>query len=79
MRNEVILQKTAMIYVRWSNSTSKRKRNFKAYRKSNKELNILIEKKFQDFVKNKKKRERGKELQHFQEMQISFNEMSRAW
>ena len=39
--------------------------------KSNKELNALIEKKFQKFVKNKKRKKTEKELQHFQEMPIS--------
>ena len=49
----------------------RKKKNFKNYGKSNKELNALIEKKFHNFVKNKKRRKTEKELQHFQEMQIS--------
>ena len=54
------------------NKLKKRKeKNFKLYRKSNKEFNALIEKKFQKFVKNKKRRKTEEELQHFQEMQIS--------
>ena len=52
----------------------KKKKNFKIYGKSNKELNALIEKKFQKFVKHKKRRKTEKELQHFQEMQISDDE-----
>ena len=43
----------------------KKKKNFKTYKKSNKELNVLIEKKFQTFVTNKKRRKIEKELQHF--------------
>ena len=31
----------------------KKKKNFRNYRKSNKELNVLIDKKFEKFVKNK--------------------------
>ena len=50
---------------------SKKEKNFRNYGKSNKELNALVEKKFQKFVKNKKRRKTEKELQHFQEMQIS--------
>ena len=46
----------------------KKKKPFKNYGKSNKELNALIEKKFQKFVKNKKRRKTEKELQHFLEM-----------
>ena len=42
-------------------------KNFKSYGKNNKELNALIEKKIQKFVKNKKRRKTEKELQHFQE------------
>ena len=49
----------------------KKKKPFKNYGKSNKELNALIEKKFQKFVKNKKSRKTEKEHQYFQEMQIS--------
>ena len=39
-----------------------------------KELNLLIEKKCQKFVKNKKMRKTEEELQHVQEMQISDDE-----
>ena len=46
----------------------KKKKPFKKYGKSNKELNALIEKKIQKFVKYKKRRKTEKELQHFQEM-----------
>ena len=45
------------------------KKPFKNYLKKNKELNALIEKKFQKFVKRKTE----KELQHFQDMLISDN------
>ena len=49
----------------------KKKKPFKNYGMSNKELNALIERKFQKFVNNKKSRKMEKELQHIQEMQIS--------
>ena len=40
----------------------KKKKLFSTYGKSNKELNSIIEKKFQKFIKNKKQRKTGKEL-----------------
>ena len=43
----------------------KKKKNFRNYGKSDKELNALIEKKFQMYVKNKKRRETDKKVQHF--------------
>ena len=43
----------------------KKKKCFKTYRKRNKELNAIIEKKFQKFVKNKNKQKIEKDLQHF--------------
>ena len=43
-------------------------KSVKTYGKSNKEINALIEKRFQMFVKNKKRMKIEKELQHFQEM-----------
>ena len=46
----------------------RKKKNFMNHGKSNKQLNALIESKFQKFVKNKKRRKTEKELQHFQEM-----------
>ena len=52
----------------------KKKKPFKSYGKSNKEVNALIEKKSQIFVRNKKRRKIEKDLQHFQEMQNSDNE-----
>ena len=52
----------------------KKTKPFKSYGKSNKELNALIEKKFQILVTNKKRRKTEKELQHFQEMQIVDDE-----
>ena len=45
---------------------AEKKRTSKTYGRSNKEVNALIEKKFYQFVKNKKKREK--------EMQISDDE-----
>ena len=48
-----------------------KKKKIRNYGKSNKELNALIEKKYQKFIKNKKRKETEKELQHFQEIQIS--------
>ena len=56
----------------------KKKKPFKNYGKSNNELNALIDKKFQTFVKNKKRRKTEKELQHFQEMQISDDESKKS-
>ena len=47
------------------NKHKQKKKKIRNYRKSNKEFNALIEKKFQKLVKNKKTE---KELQHFQEM-----------
>ena len=38
----------------------RRKKSLKAYRKSSNELNALVEKKFQKFVKNKKRRKTEK-------------------
>ena len=77
--NAVILQTTTRIYVQWSiNINRKGKKTFKNYGKSNKELNALIEKKFQKFVKNKKRRKTEKELQHFQEMQILDDESKKS-
>ena len=52
----------------------KKKRPFKSYGKNNKKLNALIEKKFQKFVKNKRRSKTENELQHFQEMQHSDDE-----
>ena len=48
--------------------------NFLTYGKSNKELNALIEKKFQKFVKNKKRKKTEIQLEHFQEIPISDDE-----
>ena len=56
----------------------KNQKNFRNYGRINKELNALIEKKIQKFDKNNKRRETEKELQHFQEMQISDDESKRA-
>ena len=56
----------------------KKNKNFINYGKSNKELNALIERKFQKFVKSKKRRKTQKELQHFQEIQISDNESKKS-
>ena len=61
-----------------SKHKKRNKKSFNNYGKSNKELNALIEKKFQKFVKNKKRRKTEKELQHFQEMQISDNESKKS-
>ena len=56
----------------------KKKKNFKSYGKGNKELNALIERKFHKFVKKKKRRKTEKELQHFQEMQLSDDESQKS-
>ena len=45
----------------------KKKKYVKSYGQNKKELSILIEKKFQKFVKNKKRMKTEKELQYFQE------------
>ena len=58
----------------WSTSTIRERKKIRTYGKSNKELNALIEKIFQKFVKNKKWRKTEKDVQHFQEMQISDDE-----
>ena len=56
----------------------KKRKNAKSYRKSNKELNVLITKILQNFVKNKKRRKTEKELQHFQQMQLSDEESKKS-
>ena len=56
----------------------KKKKIFKNYGKSNKELNALIEKIFQKFVKNKKRRKTEKNFQHFHEMQISDDKSKKS-
>ena len=56
----------------------KKKKNIRNHEKSNKELNALVEKKSQKFVKNKKRRKTEKELQHFQEMQISDDKSKKS-
>ena len=61
-----------------NNHYLKKKKHFRNYGKSNKELNALIEKKFQKFVKYKNRRKTEKELQHFQEMQISNDESKKS-
>ena len=48
------------------------------YGKDKKELNALIERKFQKFLKNKNSRKSGKELQHFQGMQIPDEESKKS-
>ena len=56
----------------------KKKKPFKNYGKSNKELNSLIEKNFQKLVKNKKRRKTEKELKHFHKMQVIDNESKKS-
>ena len=56
----------------------KKKKPFKSYGKNNKELKAPIEKKIQKFVKNKKRRKTQKELQYFQDIQISDNESKKS-
>ena len=51
-----------------------KKRNFKTYRKRNKEQNALIEKKFQKCVKNKKRRKTEKRASALQPNTDSDNE-----
>ena len=43
----------------------KKKKNFRTYGNINKQINIIIEKKVQKFIKNKKRRKTEKELKHF--------------
>ena len=64
--------------MQWSTSTSKKKENFRNFGKNTKELNALIEKKFQNFVTNKERRKIEKELQHIQEMQVSDDESKKT-
>ena len=52
----------------------KKKKNFRNYGKSNKDINGLIEEKFWEFVKNKKGMKTEKELQHFHEMKVLDDE-----
>ena len=61
-----------------STSNGQQAQTEKELRKGNKELNALIEKKFQKFVKNKKRRKTKKELQHFQVMRISDEESKKS-
>ena len=60
------------------NKRKKKKKNFNTYGKNSKELNNLIEKKFQKFFKNKKRRKTEKELNHFKEMQFSNDKAKRG-
>ena len=53
---------------------AEKKKPFKTYGKSNKELNALFEKEFQKVVKRRKME---KELQHFQEMQILDDQLQK--
>ena len=71
MTNAVILRINSNIYVLWSVST---KRETKRATTTTGRAGKKIGRKFQKFVKNKKRRKTEKELQHFQEMQISDNE-----
>ena len=68
MENAVILWIVVKMYALWLTSTRRKRKKFKNYRKCNKDLNDLIEKKFQRFVTNKKRMKTEKKLQHFQEM-----------
>ena len=61
-----------------SKPKQKKKKTLKNYGKGNKELNALIEKKFQKFIKNKKRRKTEKDLQLFQEMYISNDESTKS-
>ena len=61
-----------------SNHKQKKRKPFKNYGKSNKELNALIERKFQNFVNNKKRWKTEKELQHFHEIQILDDESKKS-
>ena len=56
----------------------KKKKPFKNYGKSIKELNALIEKKFQKVVKNRKRRKMEKDLLSLKEMQISDDESKKS-
>ena len=60
------------------NKRKQKKKSFRNYRKGNEELNVLIEKKFQNFVKNKKWKKTEKELQDFQETLISDDESKKS-
>ena len=56
----------------------KKKKRLESYQKSNNELNVLNEKIFQILVEKKKRMKTEKELQHFQDMQISDNESKKS-
>ena len=56
--------------MQWSASICRKEETLKNYGKNNKELNALIEKKFQNSSE--------KELQHFQEMKISDDESKKS-
>ena len=58
------------------NKHKQKKKKFQELR--NRELNALIEKKFQKFVENKKTRKIEKEFKHFQAIQISDNESKKS-
>ena len=61
----------------------KKKKNWRTYKKSNKELNALIEKKFQKFVKNRKKGGRQKKSSNISKkyrfMMMKAKRASPAW
>ena len=57
---------------------NQKKKSFRNYGKSIKELNALIEKKLQNLVRNKKRRKTEKKLQYFQEMQIVDDESKKS-
>ena len=78
MVNAVILWTTARIYKRSLANTNKKKRIFKPYTQGRKELDTLIEKKSQKFIKTKKRRKAEKELQHFSELQISDDKVEKS-
>ena len=65
--NAVILVTIVKIYVQWSTSTCKTRKNFRTYWKSKKELNIIIEKNSEVCEKNNT-RKTEKEFWHFQKM-----------
>ena len=54
--------------MRYGKQTQAKKNNLESYGNSNKEFDDLIEKKFEKFVKNKKRRKTEKELHYFMEM-----------
>ena len=60
------------------NKHKQKKKHYKSFRKSNKELNATIEKKLKKLIKNKKRRKTEMELHHLQKTYISDNKSKKS-